>query len=71
MTAFVLYDYIITTEEEVRLFWGKKLTGATMLFWLNKWLVILHYTVAAVSIVKVSDAVCILSLFLQILSPRL
>ncbi|TBU54956.1 hypothetical protein BD310DRAFT_1031474 [Dichomitus squalens] len=30
------YDSLITTGEEIRCFWGRKLTGAAVLFWLNK-----------------------------------
>ena len=32
-----LYDAIITTGEDVRCFWGRKVAGAAILFWLNKY----------------------------------
>ncbi|EJF59043.1 hypothetical protein DICSQDRAFT_42484, partial [Dichomitus squalens LYAD-421 SS1] len=33
-----LYDALITTGDEIQCFWGKKLTGAAILFWLNKYI---------------------------------
>ena len=35
--AIFLYDVIITTGEEVECFWGRNVTGAAILFWLNKY----------------------------------
>lgn len=34
----VLYDYILTFGDEVELFWGKRLTGSTVLFMANRYL---------------------------------
>ncbi|TBU22619.1 hypothetical protein BD311DRAFT_675720 [Dichomitus squalens] len=39
--AVFLYDIIITTGEEIRCFWGRKVTGAAILFWMNKYMTIL------------------------------
>ncbi|EJF61357.1 hypothetical protein DICSQDRAFT_35794, partial [Dichomitus squalens LYAD-421 SS1] len=39
--AVFLYDTIITTGEEIRCFWGRKITGAVILFWLNKYMTML------------------------------
>ena len=61
MAALIFYDFILTTDEEVRLFWGKKLTGATVLFWLNKWLIIVYYATAVISFFKIPDTVRALS----------
>ncbi|KAI1791801.1 hypothetical protein LXA43DRAFT_377798 [Ganoderma leucocontextum] len=54
--AFVLYEYIIITQDEIRFFWGKRLTGATVLFWLNKWIIILYYAISFATGFKVPDA---------------
>ncbi|TBU57744.1 hypothetical protein BD310DRAFT_928613 [Dichomitus squalens] len=35
------YDAILTTGDDVRCFWGRRVTGAAVLFWLNKYLTIL------------------------------
>ncbi|EJF61331.1 hypothetical protein DICSQDRAFT_60505, partial [Dichomitus squalens LYAD-421 SS1] len=37
-----LYDSMITTGEEIRCFWGRKITGAAILFWLNKYMTALY-----------------------------
>ena len=39
----VIYEYVITFGEEVELFWKKKFTGATALFVLNRYLLMLDY----------------------------
>ncbi|TBU54967.1 hypothetical protein BD310DRAFT_934758 [Dichomitus squalens] len=41
-SAVFLYDTILTTGEEVRCFWGRKVTGAAILFWLNKYMTMLY-----------------------------
>ncbi|TBU54972.1 hypothetical protein BD310DRAFT_826927, partial [Dichomitus squalens] len=38
-----LYNSLITTGEEIRCFWGRKVTGTAILFWLNKYLTILEW----------------------------
>ena len=38
-----LYDSIITTGDEIRCFWGHKVTGAAILFWLNKYASLLYF----------------------------
>ncbi|KAI1790286.1 hypothetical protein LXA43DRAFT_518686 [Ganoderma leucocontextum] len=56
-SVLVLYEAIITTGDDVQFFWGGKLTGATMLFWLNKWLAVFCYGFSLASNLRVSDAV--------------
>ena len=41
ITVIFLYDQAITTAEDVRCFWGRRVTGAAVLFWLNKYVTIL------------------------------
>ena len=52
-----LYDSLITTGEEVRCFWGRKVTGAAILFWLNKYLTALYFILNFGSEAQVSDSV--------------
>ena len=39
--AFVTYDYFITLDEEVKLFWNRKLSVASALFLINRYLVLI------------------------------
>ncbi|KAI0764866.1 hypothetical protein C8Q74DRAFT_1174811, partial [Fomes fomentarius] len=39
--AFVVYEYIITFDREVSLFWRRRFTGATLLFLLNRYITLL------------------------------
>ncbi|TBU52422.1 hypothetical protein BD310DRAFT_832199, partial [Dichomitus squalens] len=39
--ALFLYDSIITTGEEIRCFWGRRVTGAAILYWLIKYMTML------------------------------
>ncbi|KAM5531470.1 hypothetical protein V8D89_014860 [Ganoderma adspersum] len=57
-SVLVLYEAIITTGDNVRFFWGRKLTGASVLFWLNKWLAVLCYAFSLASNLRLSDRVC-------------
>ncbi|PIL30411.1 hypothetical protein GSI_07597 [Ganoderma sinense ZZ0214-1] len=41
----VLYEYVITFGVEVDLFWGKEITGASIVFFLNRYLVLAYYLV--------------------------
>ncbi|TBU21641.1 hypothetical protein BD311DRAFT_677894, partial [Dichomitus squalens] len=57
-----LYDAILTTGEEVRCFWGRKLTGAAILFWLNKYLTIIYLVWNLGTLLSISDEVGIVTL---------
>ena len=41
--AFVAFEYLITFDQEVNLFWKRKITGATILFFFNRYIVLLLY----------------------------
>ncbi|TBU22633.1 hypothetical protein BD311DRAFT_675597, partial [Dichomitus squalens] len=41
-TVLFIYDAVITTGDEVRCFWGRRATGAALLFWLNKYMTMLY-----------------------------
>ncbi|TFK85098.1 hypothetical protein K466DRAFT_526379 [Polyporus arcularius HHB13444] len=38
VTAFVLFDYFLTFGHEVNLFWSRKLSGASALFYATRYL---------------------------------
>ena len=38
--VIVLYEYTLTFPDEVNLFWKQKITGATVLFMANRYLVV-------------------------------
>ncbi|KAI0364556.1 hypothetical protein BV20DRAFT_983129 [Pilatotrama ljubarskyi] len=43
--AFLLYDYLITLEQEIQLFWKRKFTGASALFFFTRYSTLLAYDV--------------------------
>lgn len=47
--ALLLYDYILTFRHEVRFVWGRKFSGATALFLVNRYCIILFYLVEVVT----------------------
>lgn len=47
--ALLIYDYILTFRHEVRFVWGRRISGATALFLVNRYLVILFYLVQVVT----------------------
>ncbi|PIL24776.1 hypothetical protein GSI_12662 [Ganoderma sinense ZZ0214-1] len=57
-SVLIIYEAIITTGDDVRFFWGRKLTGATVLFWLNKWLAVMCYAFSLASNLRLSDVGC-------------
>ena len=53
----LIYDYAVTVTYEVRLFWRKKVTGATLLFFANRYLTLFFYIFDITTSVSMSDAV--------------
>lgn len=43
--AMLAYEYVITLDQEVNLFWRRKKNGATVLFLLARYLALLSYVV--------------------------
>ena len=52
-----MYDYTITFPDEVRLFWRRKATGATLLFFANRYLAQFIYIFDISTNVSMSNAV--------------
>ena len=40
--ALVIYEYLVTFTTEVQLFWMRELTGASILFFINRYLMLLY-----------------------------
>ena len=57
LIAVFIYDAIITMGEEIRCFWGRKLTGAAVLFWLNKYMTALLFAWLLAGSLAVSEQV--------------
>ncbi|TBU40536.1 hypothetical protein BD309DRAFT_342296 [Dichomitus squalens] len=55
-TVVFLYDSVLTAPEEIRCFWGRKVTGGAIIFWLNKYITMLSLCWAIGSdFLKISD----------------
>ena len=53
-----IYEYFITLSTEVKYFWGRKLTGATALFFLNRYVPLILNVLGMISFATMSDKVC-------------
>ncbi|TBU60083.1 hypothetical protein BD310DRAFT_848403 [Dichomitus squalens] len=49
---------MITTGEEIRCFGGRKIAGAAVLFWMNKYMTILFLVWQLATGLNISDKVC-------------
>ncbi|OSD04337.1 hypothetical protein PYCCODRAFT_1466298 [Trametes coccinea BRFM310] len=63
--ALIFYEYIITINREVAFIWNRKLTGATILFVLNRYLALLKYPIYIVGLH--CKAINILAMLLELL----
>ena len=43
LTAWIGYDYLLTVQRESRLFWKRKVTAASILFFVNRYLALFYY----------------------------
>ena len=53
----LVYDYTITFPYEVRLFWRRKSTGASLLFFANRYLTLFTYIFDITTNVSMNNAV--------------
>lgn len=42
MLALIFYEYLATFPAEVRYFWRRRITGASLLFFANRYLVLVY-----------------------------
>ncbi|KAI1783681.1 hypothetical protein LXA43DRAFT_1067438 [Ganoderma leucocontextum] len=50
-----IYEYFTTISEEAKYFWNRKLTGASALFFLNRYVPLLGYTLSFAGYASMSD----------------
>ena len=53
-----MYEYLITIEDEVLYFWKRRFTGATALFFLNRYLRLMFYISEFMLWASLSTPVC-------------
>ena len=56
-TVVFIYEYLITIGSETQYFWGRKKTGATVLFFLNRYASLVWYVLQFASYANMSDSV--------------
>ena len=56
-----MYEYLVTFLEEVNLFWRKPWTGASILFYMNRYTVLAYHTFNLGSFSLVTDSVSALA----------
>ncbi|KAI0630663.1 hypothetical protein C8Q77DRAFT_1160216 [Trametes polyzona] len=54
--ALLVYEFLITFDQEVELFWVPKFTGASILFLSNRYLLLLGYILVMCEYIPMSDA---------------
>ncbi|KAI0326282.1 hypothetical protein GY45DRAFT_1329157 [Cubamyces sp. BRFM 1775] len=70
-TSFLLYDYLLTLNMEVKLFWRQPLSAASILFYLNRYLTLTVYILVAIGMAPmVYEAVTAVG-FLQVFPQAL
>ncbi|TBU21647.1 hypothetical protein BD311DRAFT_677911, partial [Dichomitus squalens] len=62
--AVFFFDSMVTTAEEIRCFWGRKITGAAILFWPNKYMTALYLVWDLAIGLDMSEKVCTTPLLL-------
>ena len=67
-TALVIYEYLVTFTTEVQLFWVRELTGASILFFINRYVAILVAIIALISKSKLYRIISYLINFSSLLS---
>ncbi|KAI0669609.1 hypothetical protein C8Q78DRAFT_977205, partial [Trametes maxima] len=55
--ALLAFEYAITLDREVRLVWGRKVSGATLLFILNRYWLFFQYVTQVVTTYPISETV--------------
>ncbi|KAI0740424.1 hypothetical protein C8Q76DRAFT_608305, partial [Earliella scabrosa] len=56
--AFLICEYLATFPEEVNLFWKRRCTGASVLFFMNRYAPLLFYVFGNMNFWILTDVVC-------------
>ncbi|RPD56564.1 hypothetical protein L226DRAFT_455382 [Lentinus tigrinus ALCF2SS1-7] len=54
----IFYEYLITFDSEIRLVWSRRITGASVLFFLNRYIMLLQNVITVPSFVPISNTAC-------------
>ncbi|KAI1783674.1 hypothetical protein LXA43DRAFT_1067435 [Ganoderma leucocontextum] len=54
-----IYEYFITVSEEAKYFWNRKMTGASTLFFLNRYVPLTWYALQLASYASMSNQLCL------------
>lgn len=57
LPALLAYEFLITFDQEVEMFWVRKMTGASVLFLSNRYLLLLGYILVMCEYIPMSDSV--------------
>lgn len=52
-----MYEYFITLGEEAKYFWKRKVTGASAIFFLNRYILLIFYALGFTGYASLSDQV--------------
>ncbi|KAI0641614.1 hypothetical protein C8Q79DRAFT_918968 [Trametes meyenii] len=55
--TLILYEYCITLDSEIRLIWRRKITGASVIFFINRYLMVVRESITVASFWPISDPV--------------
>ena len=55
--AFLVFDHVITLGQEANLFWSRRLTGASVVFLLNRYIAIFNFILAMCEYAPTTDFV--------------
>ncbi|KAH9893613.1 hypothetical protein C8Q73DRAFT_697649 [Cubamyces lactineus] len=70
-TSFLLYDFLLTFDKEIQLFWRKPLSAASMLFYLNRYLTLTVYILVAIGMAPMALRAVTTMGFLQVVPQAL
>ena len=54
--ALIIYEFVVTLDTEVRLFWGRKITGASVVFFLNRYTMLCYAIVSLWQFLPVANS---------------
>ncbi len=61
-TALVVYDFVITLDREMKLFWTRRFTGATVLFFTIRYMPLLYGILGVVKYVPINPSASLILL---------
>ena len=59
MVALVIYEYLVTFSTEVQLFWAREVTGASVLFFANRYILLVYTLLALFQLLPVINTVAV------------